>query len=254
MPVVEGPYQNLVGVQFPLGWEIIREHNWPGDGAQDYVEIFPAAPILFTSFFSPTHRFEFITDPKCFGSSVGHHYVYMRRVLPPTPTGWQVSVSSRGVGHLRATGVDDKPVASGPDCRLWLNGEPRDRTDVFKKSIFQRIIGRPERPGEEGQATACTVVESEIGGSFGDGLRDEADIPPEGGNLDLLVSTTFAWNYQNTVDTQVTSGWPSLDILENPDARYQGGDPLVNYLGARPGVFVELDIRIRRKPGKTVTP
>ena len=256
MPVVEGPYQNFSGVQFPLGWEIIREHNWPGNGAEAYVELFPQAPVLLTSFFSPTHRFEFITDPKCGGASQGHHYVYMRRVLPPTPTGWQITVDSRGIGSRYTNVPQDGRASAGPDCFLWLNGEPTDEDDVETAPIFRRLIAVGGGTTED--APTCETTYLPIGGSSGEGLPVDVDISPRGGNLDLLVNSTLNWNYANGADTQVNSGWPILDIYENPAARLaylpDTFGEFVTDKGARPGAFLELDIRIRRKPGKTVTP
>lgn len=253
MPVVEGPYQNLAGVQFPFGWEIIREHNWLDAGAEAYVELFPQAPTLFTSIFSPTHRFDFITDPKCGGFSRGHHYVYMRRVLPPTPTGWQVTVDSRGFGSRYQNLPDDGEASAGPHCFLWLNGEQEEEDGLDSFSIFTRLFAQVEFG-----ASACATGFFPIGGDSGRGFPADVDISPEGGNLDLLVNSTFNRNYGNGVDTQKNEGWPDLDIFENPSARLayrpETGGEVVTDKGARPGAYVELDIRIRRKPGKTVTP
>ena len=254
MPVVEGPYQNVAGVQFPFGWEIIREHNWLADGAEAYVQLFPQAPTFFTSTFSPTHRFDFITDPKCGGFSRGHHYVYMRRVLPPTPTGWQVTVDSRGVGSLYDPFPDDYLASAGPHCYLWLNGESQEEDGINRFPIFRRQFAE----ATTGPESACATGYFPIGGSSSVGLPADVDISPDGGNLDLLVNSTFNANYQNGVDTQISQDWPILDIFENPSARLayrpDTAGQLVNDKGARPGAYVELDIRIRRKPGKTVTP
>lgn len=257
MPIVEGPFQNFAGVQFPFGWEIIREHNWLDGGAEAYIQLFPQAPTLFTSIFSPTHRFDFITDPKCGGFSRGHHYVYMRRVLPPTPTGWQVTVDSRGVGSLYDSLPDDWRASQGPTCKLWLNGEQQEEDGIKRFLIFRRRFSQQDNLLN----SACATGYRPIGGDITPTLRGlpvEVDISPEGGNLDLLVSSTFTLNYENLVDTQASEGWPILDILDNPSARLayrpDTAGHLVNDKGARPGAYVELDIRIRRKPGKTVTP
>lgn len=80
---------------------------------------------------------------------------------------------------------------------------------------------------------------------------------PSGGVLDLFVSSTRIWNYGNLVDTQITSrAYPRLEPLFNPDARFadSGGLEEPNRNGARQNEVLDLDIRIRRQVGRTVTP